>query len=177
MILLAQIIQWEKTLDWTKAPSKLAFVCLKFHQLLLSKVYLLINSFSPFSSAKTGCHSGPDPGFSVGGKWTHFGGFWPPTWALFSENVCENERIGSCRGRIPVRPPLDPPMPLQKLMTFVVLQWSTSHSKLKPHTSTTPQSGSQQIISQSPWYCEKIITIRGARIMVSWEILEQSTYG
>ena len=27
-----------------------------------------------------------------------FGGFWPPTWALFSDNVCKNERIGSCRG-------------------------------------------------------------------------------
>ena len=34
-----------------------------------------------------------------------WGGFWPPTWALFSENVCENERIGSCRGESPVTPP------------------------------------------------------------------------
>ena len=41
---------------------------------------------------------GLDPGFSVGGCGPILGGFWPPTWALFSENVCENERIGSCRG-------------------------------------------------------------------------------
>ena len=26
------------------------------------------------------------------------GWVWPPMWALFSENVCENERIVSCRG-------------------------------------------------------------------------------
>ena len=37
------------------------------------------------------------------------GGVWPPTWALFSENVCENERIGSCRGRAGTQS-LDPPM-------------------------------------------------------------------
>ena len=30
-----------------------------------------------------------------------FGGRGPPTWALFGENVCENERIGSRRGRAP----------------------------------------------------------------------------
>ena len=48
---------------------------------------------------------GPDPGFSVGGAWTHFGGFWPPTWALFSKNVFENERIGSCRGASAGTPP------------------------------------------------------------------------
>ena len=50
--------------------------------------------------SKTVTISGPDPGFSVGGgAWAHFGGgFWPPTWALFSENLCKNERIGSCRG-------------------------------------------------------------------------------
>ena len=50
------------------------------------------------------------------GAWTHFGRFWPPTWALFSENVCENERIGSCRGGgvRRARPPLDPPMIMEK---------------------------------------------------------------
>ena len=67
---------------------------------LMSVISILIDVFQG---------AGPDPGFSVGGAWTHFGGFWPPTWALFSENVCENERIGSCRGRAPARP-LDPPM-------------------------------------------------------------------
>ena len=61
---------------------------------------------------------GPDPGFSVGGAWTHSGGVWPPTWALFSENVCENKRIGSCRRT----PPLDPPMltKLLKLSSYFV---------------------------------------------------------
>ena len=44
--------------------------------------------------------AGPDPGFSVGGRGPILGGFWPPTWALFSENVCENERIGPCRGGV-----------------------------------------------------------------------------
>ena len=53
--------------------------------------------------------AGLDPGFPVGDVDPFQGGFWPPTWAHFSENVCENERIGSCRGRAPARP-LDPPM-------------------------------------------------------------------
>ena len=44
-----------------------------------------------------------DPGFPVGGRG-------PPMWALFGENVCENERIGSHRGHVPGTPPLDPPM-------------------------------------------------------------------
>ena len=35
-----------------------------------------------------------DPGFPIGGRG-------PPTRALFGENVCKNERIGSCRGRAP----------------------------------------------------------------------------
>ena len=52
--------------------------------------------------------SGLDPGFSVGGCGPILGGFCP-TWALFSENVFENKRIGSCRGRALARP-LDPPM-------------------------------------------------------------------
>ena len=45
------------------------------------------------------------------GRGPIFGGFWPPTWALFSENVCKNKRIGSCRGPCTgTPPPLDPPM-------------------------------------------------------------------
>ena len=36
-----------------------------------------------------------DAGFPVGGRGPFFRGHGPPTWALFSENVCENERIGS----------------------------------------------------------------------------------
>ena len=42
--------------------------------------------------------SGADLGFPVGGAWTRFRGHGPPTQVLFSENVCENERIGSHRG-------------------------------------------------------------------------------
>ena len=45
-----------------------------------------------------------------GGRGPILGGFWPPTWSLFSKNVCENERIGSCRGGLPWHAPLDPPM-------------------------------------------------------------------
>ena len=30
-----------------------------------------------------------------------WGGCGPLMWVLFSENVCENERIGSCRGHAP----------------------------------------------------------------------------
>ena len=41
---------------------------------------------------------------SVGGVHP-LGGRGPPTWALFGENVCENERIGSHRGRAPGTPP------------------------------------------------------------------------
>ena len=41
------------------------------------------------------CTTGVDPGFPVGGAWTSFGGREPPTWSLFGENACENERIGS----------------------------------------------------------------------------------
>ena len=33
------------------------------------------------------------------------GGSGPPTQALFTKNVCENERIGSCRGHVPGTPP------------------------------------------------------------------------
>ena len=33
-----------------------------------------------------------------GGRAPIMRGHGPPTWALFSENVCENERIGSHRG-------------------------------------------------------------------------------
>ena len=32
------------------------------------------------------------------------GGRGPPTWVLFGKNVCENERIGSCRGHAPGTP-------------------------------------------------------------------------
>ena len=55
-----------------------------------------------------------DPGFPVWGGRAPVGGGGgrgPPTWALFGENVCENERIGSlggaCAGHAP---PPDPPM-------------------------------------------------------------------
>ena len=39
-----------------------------------------------------------DPGFSVGGGADLLGGRRPLTRMLFGENMCENERIGSCYG-------------------------------------------------------------------------------
>ena len=45
-----------------------------------------------------------DPGFPVGGRGP-IRGHGPPIRALFGENVCENERVGSCRGRAPGTPP------------------------------------------------------------------------
>ena len=47
-----------------------------------------------------------DPGFPIGGVHP-LGGRGPPTQALFGENVCENERIGSHGGggRAPSTPP------------------------------------------------------------------------
>ena len=49
-------------------------------------------------------HTAVDPGFHVGGHGP-VGGCGPPTWALFAENVCENERIGTHRRRAPGTPP------------------------------------------------------------------------
>ena len=47
-----------------------------------------------------------DPGFPIGGRGPVMGRHGPPMWALFGENVCENERIGSHRGgRAPGTPP------------------------------------------------------------------------
>ena len=40
-------------------------------------------------------YSVADPGFPVGGRAPIRGEHGPPTWALFGENVCKNERIGS----------------------------------------------------------------------------------
>ena len=45
------------------------------------------------------------------------GGHGPPTWALFGENVCENERIGSHRGACTGHSPLDLPMQYEVSMT------------------------------------------------------------
>ena len=42
--------------------------------------------------------AGADPGFSVEGRGPVLGGRGRPTRELFSENVCEKERIGSRRG-------------------------------------------------------------------------------
>ena len=53
-----------------------------------------------------------DPGFPVRGGGMHplGGGCRPPMQALFGENVCKNERIGSHRGGVHPARPLDPPM-------------------------------------------------------------------
>ena len=71
--------------------------------------------------------------FRGGAAWTYFGGFWPPTWALFSENGCENKRIGSCRGRTPAHP-LDPPMIYSRCYTRVLSNTSlNTHAVLRYH--------------------------------------------
>ena len=47
------------------------------------------------------------------------GGHGPPTWALFGENVCENERIGSHWGEhVPGMPP--PPYPPMKCVNRLI---------------------------------------------------------
>ena len=48
-----------------------------------------------------------DPGFPIGGVPTRWGGRQPLTRTLFSENVCKNERNGSCGGGggAPAAPP------------------------------------------------------------------------
>ena len=64
------------------------------------------------------------PGFPVGGGVHPLGGHGPPTRALFGENVCKNERIGSHGGGGGgVRParPLDPPMHYVKDLRTTVI--------------------------------------------------------
>ena len=57
-----------------------------------------------------------DPGFPIGsvdplgGRVDLLWGCGPPMQVLFGENVCENERIGSCRGGMHLAHPLDLPM-------------------------------------------------------------------
>ena len=63
-----------------------------------------------FQGCVTDTMQGRIQDFPSGGRGPILGGFWPPTWALFSENVCENKRIGSCRGGMHQHAPLDPPM-------------------------------------------------------------------
>ena len=42
--------------------------------------------------------NGAELGFPIGGMDPFWGGVESPMWALFGENVCENERIGSRKG-------------------------------------------------------------------------------
>ena len=52
-------------------------------------------------------------------------GHGPPTQALFSENLCKNERVGSHRGVVCWAHPLDPPMlkVVKKMAQYV--EWIT----------------------------------------------------
>ena len=60
-----------------------------------------------------------DPGFPVGGGRAPVRGRGPLMWALFSENVCKNERIGSHRGACARHaPPPDLPMPLSSYLIY-----------------------------------------------------------
>ena len=59
-----------------------------------------------YHDGKTRPDAVADPGFPVRGRAPVRGGHGPPTWVLFGENVCKNERIGSHRGwRAPGTPP------------------------------------------------------------------------
>ena len=55
-----------------------------------------------------GCNIETDPGFPVGGCPRYEGGHQLSTWLHFINFVCQNERIGTLRGRAPGAPPLDP---------------------------------------------------------------------
>ena len=50
---------------------------------------------------KLGGITGADPGFPMEGCGPVLGEHGLPMWALFGENVCENERIGSRGGHAP----------------------------------------------------------------------------
>ena len=78
---------------------------------------ILAISSVPSSEYKRFQVSVVDPGFPLGGVHP-LGGRGPPTWALFSENVCENERIGSHRGTCTRHAPLDPPMSVFIKITY-----------------------------------------------------------
>ena len=74
-------------------------------------MHYVVRAFLSTGPSASDIYSVADPGFPVGAACTHWGVCEPLTWALFGENVCENERIGSHRGGgvCPARP-LDPPM-------------------------------------------------------------------
>ena len=72
-----------------------------------NNIFLLSSSFCVFYWPNPVA----DPGFPMGGCNCWGGGCGPPTQALFGENVCKNERIGSHREwRAAVTTPLDPSM-------------------------------------------------------------------
>ena len=75
-------------------------------------LYPKINNYIEYSIFEDiiDSYSVADPGFPIGGVWTHYGG----VWALFTKNVCENERIGSRRGGMHWACPLDLPMLLSR---------------------------------------------------------------
>ena len=78
-----------------------------------SQVYINIDSFVGYTGSFAIIQlENYKTRFSSGGSMISHGGvLGPPTWALFGENVCENERIGSHRGEgMHLAHPLDPPM-------------------------------------------------------------------
>ena len=77
-----------------------------------------------------------DPGFPVGGGAEPLGGHQLPMQALFSENICENGRIGSHwgGGGTPAAP-LDPPMDTRLDNTapsFLCFKFTTCHQRVSP---------------------------------------------
>ena len=59
-----------------------------------------------------------DLGFPVEGHGPIRMGHGPLMQVLFGENVCKNERIGSCRGACTWHAPLDPPMRMFQKYTY-----------------------------------------------------------
>ena len=56
-------------------------------------------------------HTGPDPGFSVGGAWTHFGGGFGLQHGHFSVKMyAKTKELGPVGGGVRRHAPLDPPM-------------------------------------------------------------------
>ena len=87
-----------------------------------------------------------DPGFHVGGH-APIGGCRPPTWALFGENVCENERIGSHS-----TPPLDPPMsPLAK-SDYLNFQQSIEKYCVTTLRNDDGKCISRSTVNREQWY-------------------------
>ena len=89
-----------------------------------------------------------DPGFPVsggGGGAKPFGGHQPPKRALFGENMCNNEKIGSRWGGAPL---LDPPMSTYQVCFNVCFK--------------------HRLMLYSGWYLEVVKCLRRSLSLIVW---------